>query len=124
MWAFTSRNPGLDLRAAAMFASASRALKGYNDDLSARALHQSKRLLTEATELLAGQPEDRFGRWGRSADISTNLQLYITTGEQQYVDKFQELLWPALENNVSFAILTALDAIPYMDASFKEKLRP
>ncbi len=28
MWAFTSRNPGLDLRAATMFAEASRALKG------------------------------------------------------------------------------------------------
>jgi endoglucanase len=34
LWAFTSRNPGLDLRAATMFAAASRALKGYNDDLS------------------------------------------------------------------------------------------
>jgi hypothetical protein len=123
MWAFTSRNPGLDLRAAAMFASASRALKGYNDDLSARALKQSRRLLKEATELLANQPEDRFGPWGRSADISTNLQLYITTGEQQYADKFQELLWPALENNVSFTILTALHAVPHMDASFKEKLQ-
>ncbi|MEJ2109348.1 MAG: glycoside hydrolase family 9 protein, partial [Acidobacteriota bacterium] len=124
MWAFTSRNPGLDLRAAAMFASASRALKGYNDDLSERALQQSRRLLKEATELLANQPEDRFSRWGQPADISTNLQLYITTGEQQYVEKFQELLWPALDNNVSFAILTALQAIPHMDVSFKEKLRP
>ncbi len=65
MWAFTSRNPGLDLRAATMFAAASRALKGYNDDLSARALQQSKRLLKEATELLANQPQDTLGmgRW-------------------------------------------------------------
>jgi hypothetical protein len=124
MWAFTSRNPGLDLRAAAMFASASRVLKGYNDDLSERALHQSKRLLKEATEILADQPQDRLGRWGRSADVATNLQLYITTGEQQYADKFQELLWPALERNVSYVILTALHAIPHMDASYKENLRP
>ncbi|HEY3372723.1 MAG TPA: cellulase N-terminal Ig-like domain-containing protein [Prolixibacteraceae bacterium] len=124
MWAFTSRNPGLDLRAATMFAAASRALKGYNDDLSARALQQSKRLLKEATELLAGKPKDRAGRFGASADIATNLQLYISTGEKQYVDKFQELLWPALDLNVSFTILTAMDAIPHMDASYKEKLRP
>ena len=80
MWAFTSRNPGLDLRAATMFAAASRALKGYNDDLSARALVQSKRLLKEATELLANQPQDRAGRGGGSADVATNLQLYISTG--------------------------------------------
>jgi len=123
MWAFTSRNPGLDLRAATMFAAASRALKGYNDDLSERALQQSKRLLTEATELLAKQPQDNRGRGG-SANMGTNLQLYISTGEQQYIDKFQELLWPALERNVSFVILTALHAIPHMDASYKEKLRP
>jgi len=124
MWAFTSRNPGLDLRAATMFAATSRALKGYNDDLSARALQQSRRLLEEATELLANQPQDRPGWGGGPANMATNLQLYISTGEQQYVDKFQELLWPALDRNVSFTILTALHAIPHMDASFKEKLRP
>jgi hypothetical protein len=123
MWAFTSRNPGLDLQAASMFAEASRALKGYNDDLSSRALKQSKRLLTEATELLVRQPKDSLG-WGRSADIATNLQLYISTGEQQYIKKFQELLWPALESSLNLDLLTALNAIPHMDASYKEKLRP
>lgn len=124
MWAFTSRNPFLDLSAATMFAEASRALKGYNNDLSARALAQSKRLLQESTELLAKRPQDSTGRRGRPADIATNLQLYISTGEQQYINKFQELLWPALERNVNFSLLTALNAIPYMDNAFKEKLRP
>jgi endoglucanase len=124
MWAFTSRNPGLDLQAATMFAAASRALKGYNDDLSARALQQSKRLSKEATELLANQPQDTTFRGNRAADVATNLQLYISTGEQQYNDKFQQLLWPALERNVNFGLLTALNAIPHMDASFQEKLRP
>jgi len=124
MWAFTSRNPGLDLRAATMFAAASRALKGYNDDLAARALVQSKRLQAEASELLAKQPPTPFNRAGRSADVATYLQLYISTGEQHYIGKFQELLWPALERNVSFTLLTALDAIPHLDASYKEKLRP
>jgi endoglucanase len=128
MWAFTSRNPTLDLQAATMFAAASRALKGYDDDLSARALQQSKRLLKEATELLANRPQqedssDLGGRHG-SADVATNLQLYIATGEQQYINKFQELLWPALDRSVTFNLLTALNAIPHMDASFKEKLRP
>lgn len=124
MWAFTSRNPGLDLRAATMFAAASRALKGYNDDLSERALFQSKRLLKEATELLANMPQDRPGRGGGPADIATNLQLYISTGEQQYADKFQELLWPSLDRFLNFAILTALHGIPHLDESYKDKLRP
>jgi len=125
MWAFTSRNPQLDLQAATMFAAASRALKGYNDDLSARALEQSKRLQKEATELLAKQPNNGMRRGGfGSADVATNLQLYIATGEKQYNDKFQELLWPALDRSVTFGLLTALDAIPHMDAAYKEKLRP
>ena len=123
MWAFTSRNPGLDLAAASMFAASSRALKGYNDDLSARALEQSKRLLKESTELLATQSADNPSRRGRS-DIATNLQLYISTGEKQYVDKFQESLWPALDRTLTINLLTALDAIPHMDAAYKEKLQP
>jgi hypothetical protein len=124
MWAFTSRDPNLDLRAATMFAAASRALKGYNDDLSGRALQQSKRLLSEATELLANKPEDTTRRGGGAANMATNLQLYIATGEKQYADKYLELLWPALQRNVSRNMLTALEAIPHMNASFKEKLRP
>jgi hypothetical protein len=123
MWAFTSRNPGLDLGAATMLAAASRALKGYNDELSARALQQSKRLLKEATDLLATRPQDSVSR-RRGSPVGSNLQLYIATGEQQYLDKFVDLLWPALDRNVTFNLLTALDAVPYMDASYKEKLRP
>lgn len=123
LWAFTSRNPSLDLNAATVLAAASRVLKGYNDELSTRSLQQSKRLLKEATELLANRPKDSLSRRGGS-DISTNLQLYVSTGEQQYADKFGELIWPALDRNVNFILLTALDAIPHMDASYKEKLRP
>ncbi len=124
MWAFTSRDPGLDLQAATMFAAASRALKGYNDDLSARALQQSKRLLQESTALLANQPQDTMAWMRTSADVATQLQLYISTNEQQYYEKFQEMLWPALDRNVNFVLLTALNAIPHMDAAYKEKLRP
>ncbi len=126
MWAFTSRNPGLDLRASTMFAAAGRALRGYNDDLAERALRQSKRLLAEATELLAAMPRDgeRAGRFGFGADIATNLQLYITTGEEQYAAKFEELLWPALDRNVEHLILTAIHAIPHLAPDFKERLRP
>lgn len=123
LWAFTSRNPSLDLSAATTFAAASRALKGYNDDLSKRALEQSKRLLKEATELLANKPPDT-SRFRRYANVGTNLQLYIATQDQQYKNKFQELLWPALDRNVNFTLLTALNAIPHMDASYKDKLRP
>ncbi len=125
MWAFTSRNPQLDLRAAAMFAAASRALKGYNDDLAGRALKQSRRLLKESEELLAKAPAPQHGRRGGfGGDVSTNLQLYISTGEQRYLDSFQAGIWAMLDRNVNFGIDTAIEAIPYMDEAYREKLRP
>ena len=127
MWAFTTRNPFLDLQAATMFAAASRALTGYNDDLARRALVQSKRLMKEGTELMekmaANANANMRGRGG-FGNMSTNLQLYVCTGEQHYLDAFQEQIWPALERGVSFAIQPALDAIPYLDEAYKERLRP
>jgi hypothetical protein len=56
--------------------------------------------------------------------MSTNLQLYVSTGEQHYLDDFVKQVWPALDRNANFAIQSALDAIPYLDASYKERLRP
>ena len=126
MWAFTSRNPGLDLRAVTAFAVASRTLKGYNDDLSARALREAKRLFTEASDLISKMPQqrDRSAGMAGTAEMAANLQMYATTREQQYGERFEELLWEALERNVNFTILMALQAIPHMNEEYKEKLKP
>ena len=157
MWAFTTRSPQLDLRAATMFAAASRALKGYNDDLAERALTQSKRLMEEATQLMnkrmerSAQEEEDFN-WidgvenrnsGADADknrkklmersrrnsrqlgdLNTNLQLYAATQEKKYLDNFEKQIWDALELRLSSNMQTALDAVPYMDEAYKQKLRP
>ncbi len=124
MWAFTTRNRGRDQQAATMFAAASRALKGYNDDLAARALAQSKRLTQEASAPAANQTAMRAGRGAGGGDVATNLQLYISTGEQQYLDKYQEQIWTSLDRGVNNNLLTALNAIPHLPASYKEKLKP
>ena len=160
MWAFTTRSPQLDLRAATMFAAASHALKGYNDELAERALTQSKRLMKEATELIAQRNaarEDEFAwldgteqvnianprqqgakpdkkrlkllersRKNREqlGDMATNLMLYSATQEKQYLDNFAAQIWDALELRLSGNMQTALDAVPYMDEAYKEKLRP
>ena len=134
MWAFTNRNPNSDINAANMFAAASRVLKGYNDDLSARCLKQSKRLQAEATQIQQSrmansrnrQGGQNFGGGNRGGggNMATNLQLYIATGEKSYIDQFVEQIWPALDRNVNNSIRTAMDAIPYMDAAYKERLRP
>ena len=133
MWAFTNRNPNSDINAANMFAAASRVLKGYNDELSARCLKQSKRLQEEATKLMSQRGAGMRGRQGGQnmnmnraggGNMATNLQLYIATGEKSYIDQFVEQIWLALDRNVNNSIRTAMDAIPYMDAAYKERLRP
>ena len=153
MWAFTTRSPQLDLRAATMFAAASHALKGYNDELAERALTQSKRLMKEATELIAQrkQADDDYnwidGFEGRNmtakpdkkrqkliersrknreqlGDMATNLMLYGATQEKQYLDNFEKQIWDALELYLASNMQTALDAVPYMDEAYKQKLRP
>ena len=127
MWAFTTRNPWLDMRAATMFAAAANALKGYNDSLAARALAQSKRLMVEAEELQRRQDTkgNRRNVRGRGNGLaSTNLQLYIATREREYLKVFKKEIWKDLDRNVAFGMQTALDAIPYMDEAYKKKLRP
>ncbi len=127
LWAFTTRNPQLDFRAATMFAAASHALEGYNDKLAQRALVQSKRLMAEAQELMKnGQKvndRDSLSMNGFGS-MATNLQLYGATHEQQYLDQFVQQIWQALERNVTYTIQTALDAIPFMDADYQQRLRP
>ena len=49
-WAFTNRSSFLDYQTAAALAAASRALRGYNNDLADRSLACAKRLLEEANE--------------------------------------------------------------------------
>ena len=158
MWAFTTRSPQLDLRAANMFAAASHALKGYNDNLAERALTQSKRLMAEATELIKqrtaarNQQMEADFNWldgfenrvngvkpdkkrqklmersrknrEQYGDMATNLQLFGATQETQYLNNFALQIWDALELNLASNMQTALDAIPYMDEAYKQKLRP
>lgn len=120
MWAFTSRSAFLDFRAATMFAAASRALEGFNDDLSKRALIQSKRLMEEASALMAQNPRPNFMGGG----MATNLQLYAATHESHYLDSFKAQIWNALDENPVNNMQTALDAVPYMDKEYKNRLRP
>ena len=134
MWAFTNRNLNSDINAANMFAAASRVLKGYNDNLSARCLKQSKRLQEEATKLMSQRGAGMRGRQGGQnfgggnrgggGNLATNLQLYVATGEKSYIEQFEQQIWQALDRNVNNTIRTAMDAIPHMDAAYKERLRP
>ena len=83
MWAFTNRNTNNDINAANMFAAASRVLKGYNDDLAARCLKQSKRLQEEVTKLqqnrgnnnMRGRQGGQFGQFGQGGQNGQRPQI-------------------------------------------------
>lgn len=98
MWAFTTRNPRLDLQAAGIFTSAARVLRGYNDDLADRAQRQADRLRKEATELLSHIPRNA------QADADDT--------------------WLTGEGNIVRNIQTVLDSIPMKDEAYRQRLRP
>ena len=136
-WAFTNRSSFLDYQTAATFSAASRALKGYNDELAGKCLEYAVKLVEEADEAIknnsdTGEPWMRM--MARGADLSTVLELYITTKEQKYRDRFEEKLWTILDQPTggrdfgqmffaSRSLNPALKAIPYMDDAYKTKLR-
>lgn len=126
MWAFTTRNPQLDMRAATMFAAAAHALGGYNDSLATRALKQSKRLMQEAEELMKRRPQsDKKNSRSRKLGLAaTNIQLYAATRDPRYLEVFKKEIWKNLDQNLGSNIQTALDAIPYTDEEYRMKLRP
>jgi hypothetical protein len=138
-WAFTNRSSMLDYQTAATLASASRALRGYNNDLADRSLASAIRLVDEADERTKTTPDNPMEAFfGRGSDVFAALQLYITTKDRKYADRFAGNIWPLLDRMVSesgrnsgfFAAFggrssfnQALMAIPYMDGSYKQKLR-
>ena len=136
-WAFTTRQPYLDYSTAATLAAASRALRGFNNDLAERSLVCAKKLLAEANE--ASKNTNTAGNnqmmMRRGSDMDVVLQLYITTKEKEYADRFLEQIWTSLEGPsggragagqgffAGRSLISALKALPYMDDAYKAKLR-
>lgn len=118
MWAFTDRNPYVDINAANVFLSAARAFDKSNPQLVKRLLKESEKLRTNAEKLIA----QRKGK--SSSDISSHLQLYIATGQENYRKAFLDEIWEALEKRTNSSILIALEAVPFFDDDYDEKLKP
>ena len=133
-WAFTTRQPFLDYSTAATLAAASRSLRGYNNDLADRSLASALRLLEEAGEITRNTGTNNQTMMRRGSDMDVVLQLYITTKEKKYADRFLEQIWNSLEPQGIPAggaqrgfgargLLSALKALPYMDDAYRAKLR-
>jgi endoglucanase len=127
-WVFTVHQPFLNYSGIGSLAAASRALRGFNDALADESLALAKKAYAEerqrpVTPPPAGAP-GAGARFGASAELSAVFQLMVTTKEQQYVDRFNELIWPAIDSPGGRSLLTAVRALPYLGPGATEKLRP
>jgi endoglucanase len=71
-WVFTEENPRRELQAAAALAAASRVLRGYDDDLSARSLKAAVAIYS------AAKPKEEWAR------VVAAVELLLATRDDQY----------------------------------------
>lgn len=124
-WAFTERSPATNLVSSAALAAASRALRGYDDKLAAECLAAAKKAWADeraAATPAGGPPFETTFRQG--AELASAVQLLLATREKVYADRFQELVWPALERAPGFSIAAAVRALPLLGAEYRERLLP
>jgi endoglucanase len=121
-WVFTPKFPTLNYSAIAAMAAASRALKDYNKELSGEALATAE----NAWDRERKEPPPPYFRrmpWFFSnAECVAALELYITTKDEQYSKRFDELIWPQLDSALVWNIATAAKAAPYMPQEYKSRL--
>lgn len=123
-WAFTNRIPSLDYSSIAALAAASRALQNYNKTLADECLSLAKNLWEERTQLDKHVDTSPFAAWSRtSPELMAALQLYITTKDEAYSKRFNEIVWPSLDRALPWTISVAIQACPYMDEEYKRKLK-
>jgi hypothetical protein len=123
-WAFTTKMPFLQYGAAAALASASPTLKGYDDPLAKECLETAIKLWDEEHAHPAATQGPSFGPPGMSAigEWGAAVQLLIATdGGEPYKTRVREL-FPTVLKNFAFGGWTAVLALPYMDADFKQQL--
>ena len=122
-WAFTNRSAFLDYHTSAALAAAHRALKGYNDTLADQCLFYAQKLWDENDRPMENDTSRFASAFRRSMTMSAALQLYITTKDEKYARRFKEAIWPTLDRSVMYGMKAALQAYPYMDQEYQEKMK-
>ncbi|MBN1895759.1 glycoside hydrolase family 9 protein [bacterium] len=122
-WAFTNRSPWTNYASIAALAAAGRALRGFNDSLASECLAAAENAW--ADEHRQAEPEKRTGfRPFGTGEIDAALQLFISTKDKSYMDRFEKLLWPAMERGFQWNMRSAVQAVPFMGKGFRKKLLP
>ena len=142
-WAFTSSSPMGDIGSATALAAASRALKSYNDSLSAECLAIAQKVwednVTKKAENqnsndmpdMPAMPTNFRRSMSVGQEANLTIELLLATKDKKYSDYLTKI-WPAVKSSLgasrrmSFgagSMRTLLKAIPYMNADYKNDLR-
>ena len=125
-WVFTEASPFSNYAGIGALAAASRALRGFNDSLAAECLVLARKAYADERARPApdAPPAGPWARFGQIAELAAVMELMTATEEQPYADRFDELLWPALDQGPEFMLSLAARAIPVMDPAYPTRLRP
>ena len=97
-WIFTEDNPSREMSTAAQLAAASRVLREFNDTLSVHCLNISREIFATT-----GRGNDRI----LNQKIQAAVELYLTTGEDQYLNFLYDNQQTIVERIGSVAWFTA-----------------
>ena len=122
-WAFTNKSSSLDYGSLAALAAASRALRGYNDELAAECLEMAENIWDKENSGDSNlyRQGNTTGRRLGPAKFNAAVELLICTKEKKYADVINELL-PSFERGFNFFAALAVRAMPYMDDAYAEKI--
>ncbi|MBB4659456.1 glycoside hydrolase family 9 protein [Parvularcula dongshanensis] len=123
-WAFTSKASALNYGSSAGLAAASRALRGYDDELADKALKIAEDTWAEEQ----GKEPDTY-RHGNTTGgpleaerFLAAAELFATTGKDEYEEAVIRL-WPEAEAYYGFTADAAFRVLPDMPDTFRQTLR-
>ena len=123
-WAFTSRSSSLNFGSIAALAAASRALKGFNDELAEESLEVAIKAWRD--ERANGPFEFSHGNTTggplAAEEMKAALELLLTTGEREYADRFLHYM-PEIREQFGFHASLAIRAMPHMDERYRREMR-
>jgi hypothetical protein len=123
-WAFTGKSAATNLASAAALAAASRALRGFDDALAEECLAAAKKAWSDEQQPASSAASGSEAFFRQGAELHATLELLAATKDRRYADRFQELIWPALDRALGRSIGLAVRAMPLLDAAYAEKLEP
>ncbi|MES2822167.1 MAG: glycoside hydrolase family 9 protein [Pseudomonadota bacterium] len=124
-WAFTSKSTPLNYGSIAALTAASRALKGYNDELAKECIATAKKAWAE--EQAKAKPDlfhhgNTTGGKLEDEKLKAATELLITTREPQYAQAIEKLL-PELRAQFARHASWLVRVMPFMSEDFNKHLR-